>query len=398
MEKLYISFYQQLKRVDMSFKRYLYQQISWEHRLICISGARGAGKTTLLLQHIHEQYGTNPKTVLYASLDHIWFSGHSLYDTGEQFVLNGGEVLFLDEVHKYKNWSQEIKNLYDSFPDLKIVFTGSSILEIYKGNADLSRRVVSYFLNGLSFREFLIFEKLLQIEPINLNDILEHHIEHAMAITEKIKILPQFARYLEFGFYPFYKIAKNFYTNQLIQTVNVALDTDLPAIENIDYYTIVKIKKLLYIISTLVPFTPNISQLSEQVGTSRNSLLAFIQYLDRGQIINTLEQNVEALKKLSKPEKLYLNNPNLCYAFSDGTPNVGTLRETFFCNQLKYIATVNASPQTDFLINKKFSFEIGGKNKKQKQIVGLENSFLALDHIEVGYGNHIPLWLFGFLY
>lgn len=399
MESLYTFYYQQLNSVNTKFKRYLLNKIDWDNRLICIMGARGSGKTTLMLQHIKETYGTSYTKALYITLDHIWFQGNTLYSLGEQFVLNGGEVLFLDEVHKYRNWSREIKNLYDGFPTLKIVFTGSSILEINKGEADLSRRAVQYALPGLSFREFLAFENLITSEPYSLDDILTHHIELSQQITNQLRVLPHFYKYLKNGYYPYYKENKNAYLGKLAQTINVVLETDLPAIEKIDYYSIDKIKRLLYTIATLSPFTPNITQLSGQIGVSRNSLLSYLEFLDRAEIIQNLQQEGSMKGRLTKPDKIYLGNTNIAYALTlNKEPDIGTIREVFFCNQLATTEMVNSSPKTDFLINGKYTFEIGGKNKGHRQIMGIENAFLALDNIEAGYSNKIPLWLFGFLY
>jgi predicted AAA+ superfamily ATPase len=399
MESLYTSFYHQLKDTDSIFQRYLLDDIDWNNRLICILGARGSGKTTMLLQSIKTKYGKSPRNVLYVSMDHIWFSGNTLYSLGEQFVLNGGKVLFLDEVHKYKNWSQEIKNLYDGFPSLKIVFTGSSILEIYRGDADLSRRVVQYTLYGLSFREYLELSNVMKVNKITLTDILDNHIDIAQNITQETRILPHFNNYLKHGFFPYFKEGIGVYPDKLRHTVNVVLETDLPVIENINYYSIDKIKRLLYIISTLVPFIPNITELSKQIGVSRNSLLQYLYYLEKAQIVNTLENETKILRKLTKPEKIFLGNTNLCYAFAlNVPPETGNLRETFFYNQLSVQESVTSSKQTDFLVNGKYSFEVGGKNKTTKQIAGLPDSYLALDNIETGYANRIPLWMLGMMY
>lgn len=399
MEALYTVFYQQLNQTNMQFKRYLFDKINWNNRLISLLGARGSGKTTLLLQYVKEKYGHTSQKVLYASLDHIWFGGKSLYELGESFVQNGGELLILDEVHKYATWSREIKNLYDGFPELKIIFTGSSILEISKGEADLSRRAVQYFLPGMSFREFLKCEKALDVKPYTLKQILTNHIDIAQNISSQIKVLPAFSEYLRVGYYPYYLEGKDSYLTKLAQTINAVLEYDLPAIEKVDFSSIDKVKKLLYVISTMVPFSPNISKLSQDVGVSRNSLLAFIHFLKKAQAIQTLEQKSKSFSKLAKPEKIYLGNTNLCYAFAwDTKPDIGNLRETFFCNQTSVSETVEFSKKTDFLINQKYHFEIGGKNKGKEQIMGLPNAFLALDDLEIGYGNKIPLWLFGLLY
>lgn len=399
MESLYTVFYQQLNKTNTQFKRYLYKKINWDNRLISLLGARGSGKTTLLLQYIKENYGKAPQKTLYASLDHIWFSGKSLYELGKSFVQNGGELLVLDEVHKYATWSREIKNLYDGFPELKIIFTGSSILEISKGEADLSRRAVQYFLPGMSFREFLKCEKILDIEAYTLEQILTNHVEIAQNITSQIKILPLFSEYLQIGYYPYYLEGKESYLPKLAQTINAVLEFDLPTVEKIDFSSIDKVKKLLYIISTMVPFSPNITRLSQDVGVSRNSLLAYIHFLQKAQAIQTLQEKSKSFSTLTKPEKIYLGNTNLCYAFAlSGKPDLGNIRETFFCNQLNVTETVEFSKETDFLINQKYHFEVGGKNKGREQIMGLPNAYLALDDVEIGFANEIPLWLFGLLY
>jgi len=398
MEGLYFIFYQQLKHIKMTFKRYLMDEISWQNRLICILGARGVGKSTLLLQHIKEQFGTAPRTVLYVSLDHIWFSANTLYELGERFVLQGGVYLFLDEVHKYKNWAQEIKNLYDAFPTLHIVFTGSAILEIEKGNADLSRRVTAYTMNGMSFREYLALDHKMIFAPVSLEQLVNCHVELSLDITSNLKILPLFSEYLKYGYYPYYQNDKNDFHNKLQRTIGVVLEEDLTSIEKIDYYSIDKIKKLLYVIASLVPFTPNISDLSSKIGVSRNSLLAYLHFLSKAKIINTLYADATAFRQLTKPEKIYLGDPNLCYALAfQQQPNMGNLRETFFYSQL-FQHTIRYTSHTDFKIDNHFFFEIGGKNKGTDQILELENAYLAIDDIENGYSNHIPLWLFGFLY
>ena len=398
MENLYKTFYQLLRRTDTSFVRYLYPKIRWKNRLIGITGARGTGKTTMLLQHIKKNYGNTPQEVLYASLDNIWFSDNRLIDLATDFEKMGGKYLFLDEVHKYGNWSQEIKNIYDSFPDLKVVFTGSSMLEIYKGNADLSRRAIHYILQGMSFREFLKYDQNIEFKKYTLEDILQNHIEIASVINEKIKPLPLFQQYLREGYYPYYKEDSEIYGERLLHTVNVILDTDLPAVENIEIHTIKKIKQLLFIIAQRVPFSPNITELAAILEVSRKSLLNYLTLLEKAQLLNLLQQDVSGFRILTKPEKIYMNNTNLAYALESEKPDVGNLREAFFFNQLKAVAEVTSANKADFTVNDKYTFEIGGKNKGHEQITGLENAYLALDNLEYGFGNKIPLWLFGMLY
>ena len=476
MESFFKTFYQLLSRTDISFMRYLYPQIKWGNRLIGITGARGTGKTTLLLQHIKKTFGAVPKDVLYVSLDDIRFSGKRLFDLASDFDMIGGKYLFIDEVHKYSNWSQEIKNIYDSFPDMKVVFTGSSMLEIYKGDADLSRRVVHYVLHGMSFREFLEFDQNIEFEIFTLNDILQNHIEISSTINQKIKPLPLFQQYLRAGYYPYYKeeldtekilnkIWDNFlmlketniikpsslfqshrkedyfpyytgeekfdaekllhtyevlsdglyvikkiekikkveeenrsYTQKLLNTVNVILDADLPSFINIEISTIKKIKQLLLIIAQRVPFTPNVTELASILEVSRKNVINYLILLEKAHLLNLLQRDVYRLRDFAKPEKIYLNNTNLAYALENEKPDIGNLRETFFFNQLKATSEVTFTNKADFMVDKKYIFEVGGKNKGHEQIVGLENAFLALDNVEYGFGNKIPLWLFGMLY
>lgn len=398
MEKIYNAFYQLLGSVKLSFKRYLYDQIDWNDRLIAIVGARGSGKTTLMLQHIKESYGNAPKKALYVSLDHIWFTEHSLYDLADDFMKMGGEALFLDEVHKYNRWAQEIKNIYDSFPTLRIVFTGSSILKLYQGEADLSRRIAKYELWGMSFREYLEYVGLVKSSPIRLEDILNYHVDIAREITSDFKVLPAMSDYLSHGCYPYFKENVKFYHDRLCRTVDAVIETDLPCVEHIDYYAVDKIRKLLYIISNMVPFTPNISELSGRVGVSRSTLMAYLRYLQRAQVVILLEKNAQTMKQLVKPEKIYLANANLSYAFADKAPNDGAVRETFVCSQLSLMHSVQYSKVSDFLIDDTYTFEVGGKNKTNAQLSGVDNAYRLLDNVEVGFANAVPLWLMGWLY
>lgn len=398
MDTLFASFHQQLLRVETDFTRYLYDKINWNNRLIAITGARGAGKSTLILQYIRNNFGTAPEKVLYVSLDHLYFSTHNLIELGSEFVKQGGEYLFLDEVHKYSNWSREIKNLYDSFPQLKIVFTGSSMLEVYRGNADLSRRAIHYLLHGMSFREYLALEGKIAMPAILLEDLLSNHLKIAQQINEKIRPLPFFQEYLKWGYYPYYREDRGLYPDKLRNVINTVLEVDLPVVEKIELHSIRNIKKLLAIMAQIVPFTPNITDLSAQVGTSRNSLLGYLSMLEKAQMLNLLSQDVSGLRGLTKPEKIYLNNTNLVYALGENQPDVGNIRETFFFNQLKVVASVTSSVKTDFTVNDSYQFEVGGKNKGHEQIMGIDRGYLALDNLETGMKNKIPLWMFGLLY
>lgn len=398
MKQLFATFYQLKERTSLDFVRYLYHEIRWNNRLIAITGARGTGKTTLMLQYIKEHYPGYGSEALYASLDNIWFATHSLYELADEFQKMGGKALFLDEVHKYPTWSREIKNIYDSFPDMKVVFTGSSLLEIHKGEADLSRRAVTYHLHGLSFREFLQFEYGYQMTAVPLADILTRHIETAIEIGKQLKPLVAFKEYLTYGYYPFYKEDKVMYHERLLATLNTILDVDLPSTEKIDYYSLGKIKKLFAILAQLVPYIPNISMLSKEIEVSRISLLNFLTYLQKAQALLLLDKEALGIKQLTKPEKIYLGNTNYAYALGGEKTDIGNVRETFFFNQTLVRHKVTYSTQIDFTLDETYNFEIGGKNKTKKQLAEVENGYLALDNIELGFGNEIPLWMFGLLY
>jgi len=400
MKELFSAFYRKLEETDMRFERYLKRQIDWDNRLIAITGARGTGKTTLLLQHIKEKHGVNPQDVLYASLDNIYFSTNNLYTLANDFYMLGGNLLYLDEVHKYSTWAQEIKNIYDDFPKMKIVFTGSSMLQIFKANADLSRRVRHFQLSGMSFREFLIYEGLLREaqQPFLLSEILENHISITQNLLREIKPLPAFQKYLQYGYYPYYKEDIKGYSERVVQTFNTIMESDLPTVENIDFYSINRIKKLFYILSAMVPFTPNISQLSQMVDVTRTSLMNYLLLLEKAHAVLLLKKEATGIRQMVKPEKIYLQNSNYCYALSAENPETGNVRETFFFNQLQQNHSVTYTDQTDFHIDGNYYFEIGGKNKTTRQIKELNNAYLALDGLETGFRNEIPLWLFGFLY
>ncbi|GHV09992.1 ATPase AAA [Bacteroidia bacterium] len=360
-------------------------------------GARGTGKTTMMLQYMKENF-PDRKKALYVSLDNIWFTQHSLLDLAEQFYNYGGTHLFIDEVHKYPTWSIEIKNIYDGFPNMHIVFTGSSILKIYQSKADLSRRCINYYLSGLSFREYLYMEHKLDFPVIELSDLLKNHQSIANEIVTQIRILPEFKKYLEHGYYPYYKEGLKLYWSRIQNVVNVILENDLPAIEPVEYFSILKLKKLLMILSEIVPYTPNINRLSSEIETGRVNTLTYLDYLERAKLIKSLSLSTKNMGALTKPDKIYLDNTNLLYSLCGSTPNIGNIRETFFANQLSAKHTLNTSKQGDFLVNNKWTFEVGGAKKTFDQIKDLQDSFVAADEIETGFGNKIPLWLFGFTY
>lgn len=396
MEYLFEKSYQKISRVSLNFKRYLFEEIRWNNRLIGIKGARGAGKTTLLLQYVKQEFPIDEQ-VLYVSLDDLYFTENSLIDLAYAFVNQGGKILFLDEVHRYHNWSSEIKNIYDDHPDLRIIFTGSSMMHLNKAKGDLSRRAVMYELTGLSFREYVNFTQGLNLKPFSLEEILQSHTTIALQITQQLKPLAYFSRYLEHGFYPYFMEDPILYPQRLSETISLALDIDLPASHDISYASIEKIRLLLHIIAVSVPFKPNITKLSERIGISRNSLVQYLRYLEDLRIIKGLFTAVAGIGLLQKPEKIYLHHPNIQYALAQGKSNYGNARESFFINQISYLGKPQYTEIGDLIFNN-YTFEIGGKNKTNKQIKQQENAYVVADEIEIGHAHKIPLWLFGFLY
>ena len=390
-------FQKKIQHITHIYSRALMDEIAWEARLIGIKGARGVGKTTLLLQYIKRNLPLNEET-LYISLDDIWFTEHKLVDLAEVFVKKGGKFLFLDEVHKYANWAQEIKNLYDDYPELKIVFTGSSLLEILNARADLSRRAIVYHLQGLSYREYLILTQKEVFDIYSLEDILSNHLEIARDINVRIKPLQFFETYLKNGYYPFFQEVPKIYYQRIEEVVNLILEIELPLLRKVDIAYISKLKQLLHIIAQSVPFIPNISKLSERIGINRNTLVTYLYFLQEAQIIKSLYKNAQGITQLQKPDKILLDNTNVQLALSGARFEMGSLRETFFVNQVAYRHKVEYAEPADFKVDGSFTFEIGGRGKSSRQIDGISNSYIVSDDIEYGYQNKIPLWLFGFLY
>lgn len=388
MEQLNNIYRDLIESTNTSFKRYLQDQINWDSGLIAITGARGTGKTTLMLQRIKLEKQIQKS--LYVSVDNIYFSNNSIFDLASKFYKYGGRYLYFDEVHKYKGWSQEIKNMYDSFPGLRIVISGSSILDIYKGFGDLSRRLVPYYLNGLSFREYLVFETASQFEKFDLKDILSFNVKCNVESP-----LAHFKNYLKEGYYPFYK-EKDFGI-RLNGSINAVLEIDIPKYLELRIATIEKLKQLLLIISESVPFKPNFSKIADLLGISRNMLPEYFSYLERAGLIMQLRGSTKGIRSLGKVNKVYLNNTNLAYVLSGINANIGTQRETFFMNQLMVSHKVFPSDKGDFIVGDML-FEIGGKNKTKKQIKDIEHGFVVKDEIEHGFGNSIPLWHFGLMY
>ena len=380
------------------FERELERKINWNARLISVRGSRGTGKTTLFLQHIKKTFSNNLNKVLYVNLDNVYFSNNTLVELAEKFASRGGTHLFIDEVHKYENWSKEIKNLYDDFPELHIAFTGSSLLEILNGRADLSRRTLVYELTGLSFREYLSLIKAHDFPIFTLEEILKNNEQISAEIASKIKPFEFFDDYLSFGYYPYFLEGKDDYFNRLNETLNMILEVELPMLRGLEIAYIPRIKKLLAVIGESAPFIPNITQLAAKIGISRQTLLIYLKYLEDAKLINQLYKKSRGLSVLEKPEKILMENTNLIELFNGENANTGSRRETFVLNQLLHSHKVDFSEESDFFVDSKYTFEVGGKNKKRKQIQEIPDSYIIAEDIEFGTDRRIPIWLLGFMY
>lgn len=390
METLFEKSRAKVAEVSTNFVRNIHNEIAWDDRLIAILGARGVGKTTLILQHI--KLHDNIATALYVSADNLWFTSHTLVELADSFYKNGGKTLYIDEIHRYSNWSIELKNIYDTYSGLKVVYTGSSILDIRRGGADLSRRHLEYNMFGLSFREYLILAHNINLPIHPIEDILAHRIQFP---TNEHRPIALFKEYMRSGYYPFF--LQTDYLSRLQQVVGQILEVDIPKYAELSLTTIEKLRRLMYVISQSVPFKPNYSKLGRDLECHRTSLSDLVLLLDKSQLIQILRDDSFGVSSLGKVDKIYLGNTNLAYALSDKEPEVGNLRETVFLTSVKPKYDIMSSSVSDFKVGK-YTFEVGGKNKKQKQISGIDNAYVIKDDIEYGYQNVIPLWAFGFLY
>jgi len=397
MDQLIEKYRRRLDAVSLDFIRSQEGSIDWDSRLIGIKGARGTGKTTLLLQHLKQHFREDSRA-LYVSLDNIWFAENSLGELADRFIKQGGKYLFLDEVHKYPNWSNEIKNCYDDYPELQLVFTGSSLLEILNARADLSRRAIIYRMQGLSFREYLNLTLGTTFEAISFSDLLQKHEGIARDVNKVLRPLQYFQVYLESGYYPFFLEGVPLYHQRIEEVVNLIIEIELPMLRNVDIAYASKIKQLLMIIAESAPFIPNITKISGRIGINRTTLLSYIHYLKEAGLIHTLYRESSGITRFQKPEKIFLENTNLAFTFPIPKPDKGTLRETFFMNQLSFSGKVTLPEKGDFLIDGKYSFEVGGKNKTFPSSNTGKYEWIAADDIETGNGRKVPLWLFGFLY
>jgi len=395
IEKLHQNFLQYLENQKFDYKRYMWKQINTNDKLIGIIGARGVGKTTYILQYL-ESLDLPLHKKLYISADTPEVLESSLLEIAKAFSALGGEVLAVDEIHKYKHFEQDLKQIYDML-DLQVIFSGSSAIELEHAKADLSRRAVLYRVNGLSYREFLEIKLGISLQHYTLEDILSKHIDIAHEIKKKLKPLEHWKEYLQYGFYPFYFQEKNTYGIKLHETINTVIETDIPSIFTIKYESVINLKKLVKLICESEPFQINIKELSGKIGTDRDTLYLYFNYMDRGKIFNVLRSQTKGDNIFLKPDKIYLNNPNLNFTYCDNI-KIGTIRETIFANQIQTFYNVVVPKKGDFFLEGKYTFEIGGKNKGFEQIKDIPNSYIAADDMETGFGHKIPLWLFGFLY
>ncbi|MBQ0130318.1 MAG: AAA family ATPase [bacterium] len=378
-----------LKQTPVSMKRYIFDDIAWDAHMVGIVGPRGVGKSTMLLQYILSHRDTSK--MLYVSADNVYFSSHTIVETADAFVKEGGEHLFIDEVHKYKDWSRELKQLYDVHPKLKITFTGSSVLDIYKGEADLSRRALIYTMQGLSFREYLELFHGIRNKVYSLDEILNHQV----SVTEMEHPLPLFRDYLKRGYYPFAKEIGFEYRMQ--QVISQTTESDIAQYADMKASTARKLKQMLSIISTLAPYKPNADNLARELSVSKNNVPDYLVYLEMAGMIGQLRDDTGGMRGLGKVEKVYIDNPSLMTALAGGVPDIGNIRETFFYNQMRVRNDIISSRESDFCIDK-FTFEIGGKKKGKKQIEDVPNGIIVRDDIEVGHGIIVPLWMFGMNY
>lgn len=401
MDKLFERHDEYISSVTTDFVRNLINQIDWSLRLIAIKGPKGAGKSTLMQQYIKLNFAPDDRHVLYCSADTNYFTTHSIIDTADHFCKLGGRYLFIDEIHKYENWSREIKEIYDLHRDLHIVISGSSLLQINDGQSDLSRRLTEYHLAGLSFREYLNLAFGYHLESISLGELLSSPNQFCTEIKQICHPIEHFHSYLKEGYYPFFFENKNIYQSRIESVINYIIDNELTQFRSLEIGNTRKIKALLQVVSQAVPFEVDISKLSRNIGIQRLTTLRYLKHLEEAELINRLFTELDSISDLQKPDKILLDNSNILYTLSNTTPEIGTVRETYFCNQLRssgHRVEYGGIKSADFKIDQEIIVEVGGHDKSYKQVQGETNAYLAVDDIDSATAHRIPLWAFGFLY
>ncbi|MBR1651802.1 MAG: ATP-binding protein [Alloprevotella sp.] len=378
-------------------------EIHWNAQLVSIMGAKGVGKSTLIKQHLKQSYRLGDRRVLYCSADTVDFSMRTLVGLAEEFVIRGGELLAIDEIHKYKSgssdWSREIKEIYELFPNLKMIVSGSSLLRLREGDADLSRRAIKYTMPGLSFREALRFYHGLTFPRWSLEDMLAHPYDLWQVVSSKCKPVALFHEYLEKGYYPFLLEGEGEYYTKIEQVVNYIVETELPRICKVDVSNVRKLQALIALICREVPFELNANKVAAALELGRDTVVEYLKFLGDAKVLNLLYSDKKKIGKLSKPDKVYLENPNILYALTPDEVEVGTLRETFaICCLSESHSVEYGKAQGDFVVDSKYTFEIGGRSKNFSQIAGIENSYIFADDLDMPDGAKLPLWMLGFLY
>ena len=400
MESLFVKSDQYIALTPMKVIRSSMDEIDWSARLIAILGAKGVGKSTLMRQYIKKHYPAHSRKVLYCSLDSIYFAAHTITELVEKFHISGGEMIFLDEIHKYgENWSREIKEINDLYTDIKIVISGSSLLKLLNADADLSRRCIRHTIQGLSFREYLSFYQNINFPKYSLDEIIKNPFALADEVTARLHPLEFFPDYLRFGYYPFYLEGATSYYNRIEQVVSYTIEVELPELKLVDISGVRKLKKMVNIISDEVPFALDSSKLARSLEATRETVVQYLHHLGRAKVLNLLFSGAKDYAKLAKPDKLYLENPNMLYALCSHAPEIGTVRESFaVCMLCRDNSVEYGKAKGDFKVNDKYTFEIGGPDKGFSQIAGVDDSFVFADGIEMPVGRKMPLWMLGFIY
>lgn len=400
LEELFFTHKKTVEDTPLNFKRYLCNQINWDAQAVCVMGPRGVGKTTLLLQRYHEVYG-NVEKCLYVSADNVEVAAFGLFQIAKEYFQYGGEALIIDEIHKHPQWQSELKSILDTFKKKKVFVSGSSSLALQEGKVDLSRRLVYYSLKGLSFREYLMLKEKITMPSVSLTDIFSHHVALAGKISSGVPVLKYFKQYLSSGYYPFFVEGEATYYAKLLNIIEKALYEDVAAMGNLKRSNILVLKKMLWLIATSGSFTVNIEKMSRELRLSKEYVYSYLEYLEGAGLISCLRPGGKGYVLARKPQKIYIHDPNLLGVLHHqlmSERDQGALRETFFVNQLKDIFKITASDQGDFLLNDKYTVEIGGKGKGFDQVTGIKDAYVVADRMEIGAGKKIPLYLFGMLY